>query len=181
MDRDELARSLDKFFGQAGDRDSDVQSRALRLLASLPRCSSKVVIAHAGHAADFQCRLVGNATSLAPWAEHHAKAVLSVDRADQAARSAFPAWLATADPADVRLSFVPQAMYNAYRDYVPDILSKGLVQADCPECGRSFRTEEITRTELDKRKSGKTTWWTSEWHCPSGHLLYRKDHEIRFF
>jgi hypothetical protein len=179
MKRSAVENLLEKMFGRNDDREYEVEALIQRFLASVPPCTTKVIIASPLHDPDYRAEFVSDASALLPWAQAHAKSTWSLDREDHAACQAFPLWLAAEDVDAPGPSHTPQPFFNAYSHYVLDLVLKGLVEAVCPECARSFK--DFRRTDLNERRAYPRSSWTSEWHCPNGHLLFRTDHEVRFF
>ena len=38
---------------------------------------------------------------------------------------------------------------------------------------------DVSFNTFNERNGDGGSWWIAEWHCASGHLLYREDHGIR--
>lgn len=157
---------------------ADIEELAARLLHSLPRCTSRVVVASPGYGDPrYRADIVADTASLLPWAEHQVRAVLgSVDEV-QAAREALPLWLRGADLSNAAVSRVAGPFVALLRPYAKDFISKSIAQALCRECRRFVG--EVSFNSFNERNGDGWSWWIAEWHCASGHLLYREDHGLR--
>jgi hypothetical protein len=148
-----------------------------KYLLTLSPCTAKVVVASPNYGDQhYRCEVIADAARLTPWAEHHAEAVWSLDNDEQAARKALPFWLRGAN-VDVAPSYIPPLFVAVLRPYALDLINEGIAQVLCQECRRIVR--DIAMKKLNESYAG-SLWaqWTDEWHCPSGHLLYREDHDI---
>jgi hypothetical protein len=168
---------IKKLLGREDPLPFDIEKAVGQLLLSLPRCSSKLVVASPNYGDEhYKCDVVVDANSLMPWAEHHAEAVWSSDNEAQAARRALPVWLRGANVIDLKPTFVPPAVVVVLRPYVSTFFEEGIAEAFCHDCRSSFR--DVFKKRFNERLDGPWSFWTDEWHCPAGHLLYLQDHEL---
>lgn len=157
----------------------DMEKAVGRYLLTLPRCTKKVVVASPIYSDNhYRCEVHANASGLLQWAERHARGVSSLDPENQAARLTLPIWLRGHDPSDAAPSFVPAAFADVMRPYVLEFVQRGITEVFCPGCHRF--TQDITMKDLNQQHLGPWSFWTSEWHCHCGLLLYREEHELHF-
>lgn len=168
---------IKKLFGREEPPSFDIEKVVGRYLLNLPPCSAKIVVASPKYGDQhYRCELIVDADGLLPWAEHHAQAVWSSDQEEQAARQALPVWLRGANLSDPALTYVPTYFVEVLRPYALNFINEGISEVFCPVCRQVV--EDIVMKKLNERREGTWSWWTDEWYCPKGHLLYREDHEL---
>jgi hypothetical protein len=126
----------------------------------------------------YQCEVIADTVRLAAWAEHHASSCSSIQQEDQAARLALPLWLKGADLRDMTPAHVAPHVVGVLRPYLMDLVSQEIAVVVCPVCQQIV--EDLSMKRLNERSARPWAWWTSEWSCECGHLLYREDHEVHF-
>ena len=155
----------------------DIDALAGQLLRTLPRCTARVVVASPNYGDQrYRADIVADTVSLLSWAEHHAQAVLGSMDEIQAAREALPVWLRDADLSNPAVSYVASPFVALLRPYAKGFISRSIAQALCSECRRFVR--DVSFNTFNERNGDGWSWWIAEWHCSSGHLLYREDHGI---
>jgi hypothetical protein len=158
----------------------DLEHAVGAYLLELPRCPSRVVIAGPRYdAKHYFGEIIANPQLLLPWAEHHAKAVWSLACQEQAARRTLPIWIRGADMSQVDAAYLPAPFFQVLDHYVDSLISSGVAVAHCTECDRDI--PDPVMEQLNKRMDGLWHCWTAEWRCDQGHLIYRDDHELKFF
>ena len=91
---------------------------------------------------------------------------------------AFQAWLAKANPDDKGTSRLPDPVFQIIAPEIPEWVSTGKAKVWCHSC--NSQVSNVTATETDQDQTGNSYYsWTSVWHCPAGHELYRKQEEMR--
>ncbi|MBV5342035.1 MAG: hypothetical protein J0665_21155 [Deltaproteobacteria bacterium] len=157
----------------------DMEKAVGNYLLNLPKCTSKVVVTSPKYGDKcYQCEVLVDVNGLLPWAKHHAQAVWSGDKVEQAARIAIPLWLQDSNCNNPEPSYVPPYFVAVLRPYTLDFVNKGIAEIVCPDCNRIV--DNVQMKKLNEKRSGGWSNWTDEWHCPAGHLLYREDHELHF-
>lgn len=71
----------------------DPEREAARLLASLPPCTKKVVVASPRYSGKYRCEVIVDAARLAPFVERLCQSTLGGSQQSQVGRTAFPNWL----------------------------------------------------------------------------------------
>lgn len=163
-----------KLFGSkssAASTETPEQS-VQRLLRSLPKCTSKILVAGPTYGDDeYTGDVVVEAAGLRPWATRNAEGSYHSDPEVQAASEVLPIWLRAADSVDEQPTRIPRSMVSLMQDYVPNFFSMGIATIWCPNCGTCH--SDIVR-ERKREDSGRTHFdATHEWYCPKGHLMYR--------
>lgn len=150
-----------------------------RYLLDLPRCPAEVVVCSPKYdPKHYWGEVIADAKALLPWAEHHASAVMSLYGPHQAARFALPIWLRGTEPGGDP-AYLPEPFVSVVSPYRHDFIEKGIARVTCSRCSRTVT--RVGMQKLDKVMIGATTRYTEEWRCDEGHLIYRENHEIRFF
>lgn len=158
----------------------DLEHAVGAYLLELPRCPARVVIASPRYdPKHYVGEIIANPQLLLPWAEHHAKAVWSLACQEQAARRTLPIWLRGADMTQADSAYLPNPFFQVLNHYIGSLISNGAAVAHCPECDRDI--PDPVMEQLNKRMDGLWQCWTAEWRCDQGHLIYREDHELKFF
>lgn len=165
-----------KFFGHLKP-PFDAQAEAGKLLATLPPCSQNVVIASDRYSGSYRCEVTMPADRLAFFVCQLSECTIGGSPESQVVRAAMPLWLERSSR-DGKSSYMPQNFVQNVDVYVLNFISDGSAVVYCNDCGAVIREfQEETRNES---MAGPRSEWTSSWQCPSGHLLYTEDHEIRF-
>lgn len=172
--------SIGKLHLQWGHPKFDFEKRVGKYLMELERCSSKVIIVSPKYGdKHYRCEVIADTAGLLEWAEHHSKATWCSDEEIQAGLLALPLWLRGADLTNDEHSEIPYYFYKVLNDYVFNFIESGIVKIICPDCNHAV--ENIAMNKLNERHQINWHWWTDEWFCENGHLLYREDHELKFF
>jgi hypothetical protein len=171
--------SIGKLYLQWGHPEFDFEKAVGRYLMELERCPAKVVIASPNYDQHYRCEIIADASGLLEWAEKHFKGCWSSDKDEQAARIALPIWLRGADPGNLTPANVPYYFYKVIDHYVQAIVNLGITEVFCPDC--QSIVEAIDMKKLNERQQVNWHWWTDEWYCKKGHLLYSEDQELKFF
>lgn len=170
---------LKKLIGPSKPPPFDLEKAVGNYLLNLQKCSSKVVVISPKYGdRNYKCDVIVDADGLLPWAKHHAEAVWSGNQEEQAARLALPLWLQGADPKNQAPSYVPPYFISVLRPYTLDFINKGIAEIACPECNGIVA--DVKMKKLNEKREGTWSFWTDEWYCPKGHLLYREDHELHY-
>ena len=170
---------IENFFGKKDIPDIpeyDFDKAVRDFLLTLPRCSKNLIIVSPDHGeTDYTCKVVVDARSLLPWAEHEAESVTSSFIEEQVARISLPIWLRDYDEADTSYSEIHYYMYKVLRPYVSNFISENMAKVYCLECS-SF----VSDIKMEKKdEKGTQPWaWTDIWSCPKGHRLYHEKHEL---
>ena len=158
----------------------DLEHAVGRYLLELPRSPARVVIAGPRYdEKHYFGEIVADAQLMLPWAEHHANAVWSLNYQEQAARKTLPLWLRGADMTQQEAAYLPDPFFQVFGVYAETLIGKNIAVAHCPECG--IAVPKLAMAKLNERMEGLWHCWTSEWRCELGHLIYREDHELKFF
>lgn len=149
-----------------------------RTLAELPRCSKYIIVASPKYEnTKYRCEVIVDAQDLVDWADHHAKAVLSMSVYQQAARVSLPLWLRGADQSR-RKTYPNELMHRVLEPYTLDFIEKYGAKVFCIECDSIENNVHIQRK--NEKRNGPWVRWTDEWRCSHNHLLYYEDQELRF-
>jgi hypothetical protein len=89
---------------------------------------------------------------------------------------ALPIWLRGFDSSNLIPSEIPSAFSHVLRPYILDFIHNDIAAVTCVDCGCIIN--DIAMTRKNDRRVMTWSWWTDEWYCPEGHLLYRQDHEL---
>jgi hypothetical protein len=155
----------------------DIEKSVGRYLLQLPRCSSSILVVSPRYAEQhYRCEIVLDVELIVEWAEHHANAAWSSCQEEQAGRMALPIWLRGFDSSNLIPSEIPSAFSHVLRPYILDFIRNDIAAVTCVDCG--YIVNDIAMTRKNDRRVLTWSWWTDEWHCPAGHLLYREDHEL---
>ena len=156
----------------------DIEKCVGKYLLEMPRCPVSVAVAGARYGnKHYSGEIRVNALGLLPWAEHHATAVCSLPGEIQAARLALPLWLRGADPKDSSTAYPLSPFISVLEPYTEDFIEMGIAEVTCFECGGAVC--DVTRNMLNERSAGEAwRWWTDDWRCERGHLIYREDHQL---
>ena len=155
----------------------DAQAEAVKLLAVLPPCSQNVVVASPRYSGNYRCEVSVPANRLTVFVRRLSESTFGGSQESQVVRAAMPLWLERAS-LDGKTSYMPQDFFENINAYVLNFIKDGNAEIYCNDCGTVIRDlKEQTRNES---RSGPQSEWTSSWRCPSGHLLYTEDHEVRF-
>ena len=155
----------------------DAQAEAAKLLDVLPPCSQSVVVASPRYSGNYRCEVSVPALRLTVFVRRLGESTFGGSQESQVVRAAMPLWLERAS-LDGKTSYMPQDFFENINAYVLNFIKDGNAEIYCNDCGTVIRDlKEQTRNES---RSGPQSEWTSSWRCPSGHLLYTEDHEVRF-
>ena len=155
----------------------DAQAEAVKLLDVLPPCSQNVVVASPRYSGNYRCEVSVPAHRLTVFVRRLGESTFGGSQESQVVRAAMPLWLERAS-LDGKTSYMPQDFFENINAYVLNFIKDGNAVIYCNDCGTVIRDlKEQTRNES---RSGPQSEWTSSWRCPSGHLLYTEDHEVRF-
>ena len=175
-----MASLIKRLLGIKDQLPFDIEKAVGQMLLKMPRCSAALVVAGPGYSdVNYNGDVIVDAAGLLPWAEHHADALWSSNNYEQAARKALPVWLRGADLSNMQPTLLSQPFIDVLRPYVLDFFNKGIAAVHCRECQRSYR--EVRMNKFNEKKTGSWSYWTDEWRCEHGHLLYHEDHELHFF
>jgi hypothetical protein len=171
---------LKNLFGKKQKPVFDIEKAVSEYLLRMPQCNEDVVIVSPKYGEKhFTCEIVVAANDLLPWADHHADAVWSSNKEEQAARQALPLWLRCADSSNKCASYVPHFMFKVLRLYVHNFINEGIARVFCFEC-QSF-VSDLNRKKINEKQSGDWSWWTDVWTCPQGHQLYYEEHKLHIY
>ena len=171
-----MANFLRRLLG--GDPPSppfDVESEVSKLLAALPPCAARVVVASPRYSGGYRCEVTVAAKDLAPFVEGLAKSTFGGSRQSQVGRAAFPRWLRSAGTVGTSTSYLPSSFVDVVSSYVLNFVNDGSATVYCPDCKTPVQINQQTRNH---QVSGPWSEWTDGWHCQRGHLLYAEDHEL---
>lgn len=159
----------------------DYEKAVGKYLLEMPRCTARVVVASPRYDnTHYFGEIIVDAEGMLPWAEHHATAVWSSCHNEHAARLALPIWLRGADKADRTPTYPPEPFIAVMGPYTLDFIQKGIAEAICLECGGI--PCDLSRARSNERNAGRSwCWWTDDWRCEHGHLIYHEDHEMHFY
>ena len=174
-----MSRFIERLLKQKDPPPLDTAKAVEHLLPTLSRCTGRVVAASAQYdEKQYKCDVIVDTADLIPWAEHHACAVWCSKEEIQTARIAFPHWLRAANFSDLSLSYIAHPFFAVLHPYVSRFVKEGLAEVFCLKCRGS--ASDISIVRLNEREAGHWSWWTDEWRCATGHILYRKDNELRY-
>ena len=143
----------------------------------LPKCTRYVLVMSPEYGdKNYTCEIVADASKLARWAARHAESVLGSDDREQMARSFMPVWLGQADVHNNSVSQLLPSFVTVLRPYISDFLSDGTARIICRSCGQ--QVTKIRKRKSNERNSVSWFFWTDEWLCQKGHLLYQESHEM---
>jgi hypothetical protein len=119
-----------------------------------------------------------NSVSLKVWMKDHAASVFSSDSMEQQARLHLPLWLEDVDySCNNYVTKIDFPMRKVLVPYTYDFYLKGWIVVYCHEC-KSLHDAMIDNNQ-NIEKTDSSVKWLEEWLCPAGHVLHRKDQEIR--
>jgi hypothetical protein len=143
-------------------------------------CSSLILLSGPAYGdKTFFGSLLLNAVSVRDWASDHSKSVWSSSKLEQQARQYLPSWLegvSLEDDGYVTLLDMP--MRQVLVPYTYDFYLKGWLAVYCHQCSMLYDT--LIDNNHNHQKIGRTSQWTEEWLCPSGHILHHKAQEVRW-
>ena len=144
-----------------------------RVLRSLPKCTSKILVAGPTYGDDeYMGDVLVEAAGLRLWAVRQSEGSYHSDPEIQAASEVLPIWLRAADSADERPTPVPRSMIALMHAYVPDFFSMGIATIWCPNCEKRY--SDMVQERKREDRDGTNFDATHEWYCLKGHLLYRR-------
>lgn len=172
---------LNKFLHRNDPPPFDTEKAVGKYLLEMPRCTARVVVASPRYDdKHYYGEIIVDAEGLLPWSEHHATAAWSSRRDEQAARQALPIWLRGADRSDRTPTYPPEPFIAVLEPYTLDFIQKGIAEIICLECGGI--PCDVTRNKSNERSAGRSWhWWTDDWRCEQGHLIYHEDHEMHLY
>lgn len=174
-----MLQILKNLLGRKPEPVFDIEKAIGAYLLQLPRCSACIVVVSPRYGEQhYRCEIVLDVAMLTVWAEHHAGAVWSSNQDEQAGRLALPFWLRGFDDSNLVPTDILRSFADVLRPYVLDFIREDVAAVSCVECG--CIVNDIAMTRLNERREHTWSWWTDEWHCAKGHLLYREDHELHF-
>lgn len=154
----------------------ECEKRSQELLQVLPRGTASVVIAGPSYGDKHHTGdVIADSAGLLPWALHQASNGGDTD----AARRTLPLWLMGADLSNPEPSMANELFHTVWRGFAGDFIDKGFARAWCPECNQF-----VSNIKNDMHKLGHDGvfhWFMDEWHCPAGHLIYRKKEGISVY
>lgn len=157
------------------DEDAELK----KYLAGLPRCSKYVLIASPFYELEgFNGEVVAYAAKLQPWMVDRVKGATKFGMA-QVVFLATPQWLEQADLSNESITVLSPELLDNLSDYAYALVRDKIAFCRCSTCHKSY--DDITMVKLNQREEGQKHFWTDEWRCPEGHIIYRKDTWIRLF
>lgn len=121
-----------------------------------------------------------NAVGVRDWVSDHSKSVWSSADLEQQARKYLPIWLQGVSHEDDKyLALLDLPMRHVLVPYAYDFYLKGWLSVYCHQCSILYDT--LIENDHDHSKTGPTSRWTTQWLCPSGHILHHKAEEIHWF
>ncbi len=85
-------------------------------------------------------------------------------------------WFINANLKDESVTNLDEFQRRHLSDYALDFLIKKIARIYCPDCKKYYSS--VNEKNSNKRENGPWKYWTSEWHCSEGHLLYKFNHEL---
>lgn len=112
------------------------------------------------------------------WISDHSKSVYSSFKLVQEARLCLPKWIFNSTPlSDSYITEIDNYMRQVLVPYTYDFYLKGWLKVYCHEC--SMLHDTLIDNSTNSEKDGNVRRWVEEWQCPKGHIVHRKDEEIR--
>ena len=179
MDFKKCAHVFNKVFKRHDPEDAIVERAVGQYLLTLPICTGKIVVVSPQYtkAEHYHCEIVADAAKLLPWAENHAKVCWSSGRREQAARVTLPLLLRMANLADPTPTYLPDEFSRVLEMCALGLINQGIAKVICLECNAVVA--DIQMRKFDESRMYLWSWWTSEWKCPAGHLLYHEKHTLK--
>jgi hypothetical protein len=88
----------------------------------------------------------------------------------------FQHWLSEA--VGTGTSPLPKRYFQSMQSQTAEWVMNGKAQVWCHSCDAAVA--DITSADINRDNAGNSNyWWTSVWHCPAGHELYRAKKEMR--
>lgn len=120
-----------------------------------------------------------NSVAVREWVSDHSKSVWSSSNLEQQARLYLPTWLEKVSyEQDRYVTLLDMPMRHVLVPYTYDFYLKGWLSVYCHQCSKHYDT--LIDNDHNHQKIGRTSQWTEEWLCPSGHVLYHKEQELRW-
>ena len=96
--------------------------------------------------------------------------------ADEMSWPLFQHWLDKASGKGT--SSLPKQYYQSIQSEITGWVMSGEAKVWCNSCGAVVG--DITSADIDRDNAGNSSyWWTTVWHCPAGHELYRAEQKMR--
>ena len=161
-----------KLLGRAEPTKESPEQAVLRVLQSLPECSSSLLVAGPTTGdGEYLGDVFVSAQSLLPWATSQANGSYVSDPERQAMLEVLPIWLRSANSDIQSPTRIPRAMADNIRPYISDFMAEGYCRVFCTKCGSLQSSISEVRMKIDTGPTHSDS--IDEWYCPSGHLLYR--------
>lgn len=112
------------------------------------------------------------------WIHEHSNTVFSSAKLEQEARIFLPAWCSNVTKEDDGyVTLIDNQMRHVLVPYTYDFYLMNCLKIYCHQC--NSYCDKIIDKSSDAVRNGKNRSWIEEWHCPCGHVLHRKNQELR--
>lgn len=154
------------------------KQEAADYFSRLPLCRGTILIADPTFGdGEYQCSVTIPAHALLDWTKNQAERTI-MRWPDEMSWPFFQQWLSEAEPANARVNPLPKRYFQSIQPEMAEWVMNGKAQVWCRSCDGAVA--DITSAEIDNDNAGNSYyWWTSVWHCPAGHELYRAKKEMR--
>lgn len=149
---------------------------------SLPtkRCSGLILIAGTQYKnIGFHADVYVETEKLIPWSIEYAQFTSGGTELQKIARKKLPEWLSGADFLNNSVTVLDDTQQEILRPHSMDLVEKGIAFAYCPQCLKNYTSLKNTAENLSSR--GNERNFNLSYHCHDGHLIYKKNHMIRYF
>lgn len=112
------------------------------------------------------------------WMKEHSNVVFSSDKLEQEARIFLPTWCADVTEEDnAYITLIDTHIRHVLVPYTYDFYLKSSLQIYCHQC--NSYCDRIFDKSSDVVINGRNRSWVEDWRCSNGHVLHRKDQELR--
>jgi hypothetical protein len=154
----------------------NLEREVAELLATLPPCGARVVVASPRYSGNYRCEVTVTALTLAPFVAKLSRSTFGGTRQSQIGRAVFPRWLSDAPREGSNTSYLPPLFVQQIASYVGNLVEDGSANVYCPDCRRFV--DDVEMQSRNREVRGPWSEWTEGWRCPEGHILYTKDQEV---
>ena len=169
---------LGRYFKFFGNEKSDVDKNIHYVRPTL-ECSNSLLLSGPSYGdKTFFGSFILDLNDAYSWIKDHSKSVYSTNKLEQEARLFLPIWVKNlSSNADGYVTLLDNPMRQVLVPYTYDFYLKGWLKVYCYEC--SMLHDTLIDKSTDSEKDGNVRRWVEEWQCSKGHIVHRKDEELR--
>ena len=155
-------------------RETHAIGEIKKTFAGLPRCQATVVVANPDYGeGEYQATITMQAKDLLAWVNARLESGSPL-YTDKVLLPLLRNWLKDAQESGSEQSRFPAIAYEVIEREINDWIESGLATVYCPSCASEI--QDFDKAEKDRWNAGNSLYfWTDNWVCPAGHLLYRRN------